>query len=314
MSDWVRFHRELRQGDKRGLPRSTRFIYMELSQEARRLHGVIPLPIGMGGLDGVCDILGGNRREVVEALRTLTDGPTPMLSFQEIDGKRVLVVTEWEKWNPADRTAAERQQRRRDEEKRKRDANRDVTRDSHGLDRDMSRGVTDPRAHARLSSPLPDLGEGVQGEPPTPEPAESGTMPIRTAHDAMGMCADTWVEGVKAFTGKPFSGMTHGQRRTLVETLEAHCPKGTEITEWARARGSAFAKARAGKTLSALTFADWMNSPEAIPALANPYDGPTVRADRARRQQSDREHQEKAIPAAQALKDILPALAKRGAA
>jgi 5-methylcytosine-specific restriction endonuclease McrA len=100
MSDWVRFHREIRQGEKRGLARATRFVYMELSQEARGGRGEIVLPVGMSDEEGVHDILGGNRKEVIEAIRELAKGVDPMIRIETRGSNRVLVVVDWEKWNP----------------------------------------------------------------------------------------------------------------------------------------------------------------------------------------------------------------------
>ncbi len=110
---WVRFHGELRQGEKRGLSRATRFIYMELSHEGRARQGIVVLPQRMGDVDAVHEVLAGNRKEVVEAVRDLSEGPDPMIAFEERDGKRVLVVVNWRKWNPRDGTGAERQARMR---------------------------------------------------------------------------------------------------------------------------------------------------------------------------------------------------------
>lgn len=168
MTDWVRFHRELCDGDKRGLPRATRFVYMELSRLARLRKGWIPLPDGMSDLDGVCDLLGGNHDEVTEAVPRLAK----MIKFGLVKGKRAVVVSEWKKWNPYDKTAGKRQaaKRARDAEKYPTaHASKDdgtVTRDTS-----VSNGeVTDPRARALISSPLSssDLSEGETGESERP--------------------------------------------------------------------------------------------------------------------------------------------------
>ena len=121
MSDWIRFHAELRRGEKRGLSRATRFVYLELSHEARPRCGVVVLPQRMGDVDAVHEVIAGNRKEIVEALRDLTAGSDPMVRFDVVDGKRVLVVVNWEKWNSGD-SNAERQARLR---KRRRGCNDD---------------------------------------------------------------------------------------------------------------------------------------------------------------------------------------------
>jgi hypothetical protein len=116
---------------------------MEISLEARKRRGYILLPFGMSDVDAVHDILGGNRKEIDQALTLLSSPPEPMISFEPMENGRALVVTTWGRWNPVDQTAAERAQRYR---KRK----RGVTRDA----RDGNRDVTEPRARALLSSPL----------------------------------------------------------------------------------------------------------------------------------------------------------------
>ena len=96
---WVKFHGEIRQGAKRGLPRATRFIFMELCHEARPGRGVIELPLGMGDVDAIQDVLGGNAKEVREAVAKLTVGPEPMLVFEGSEGSRKLLIPSWQRWN-----------------------------------------------------------------------------------------------------------------------------------------------------------------------------------------------------------------------
>ena len=202
MSDWVRFHVEIRRGDKRGLPRVTRFVYMELSQEARKRRGWIDLPLGMSDVDGVCEILGGNRREVVEALKLLTatvhpqtgEPVEPMVQFGEVDGKRALIVIAWEYWNPVDRTAADRQRDHRKKVRNKRDGHGGVTRDSHDRIGACHADGSDPRAHALISSPSPPSEslpeerdpEGSTGPAPvevpsTPDPGSEVRLRVPSA-------------------------------------------------------------------------------------------------------------------------------------
>jgi hypothetical protein len=162
MTDWVRFHREIRQGEKRGLARATRFVYMELSQEARTARGEIVLPVGMSDEDGVHDILGGNRKEVVEAIRELAKGDDPMVRIETRGAKRVLVVLRWAKWNPvSDSTGAERQRKHREKTAKE---NATVTAGNDVTLRDVTVPVTspdplvtEPRAGARFSSLSSDL-------------------------------------------------------------------------------------------------------------------------------------------------------------
>jgi hypothetical protein len=158
MSDWIRFHRELCEGAKRGLPRAARFIFLELSRLSRPKRGVIHLTPGMTDVDAVHDAIGGSRKEIAESLKCLTSplpGETePMLRVDDRNGARLLVVLQWEKWNPVDVTSTERQRRKRDKD---RDGNGGsngpvtppvtvpVTRDIGRDNRDPNRDVTEPR-------------------------------------------------------------------------------------------------------------------------------------------------------------------------
>lgn len=113
MSDWIKFHAELTKGAKRGLRRAHRFIYMELSLHARPLAGIIELPVGMGDVEGVVDLLGGDAREVRDAIAKLSSGVDPMLRFEGPDGARRLVIVTWERWNDAPGGSTERVRRHR---------------------------------------------------------------------------------------------------------------------------------------------------------------------------------------------------------
>ncbi len=99
---WVPFHEGLRKGDKRGIPRAVRFVYLELAQEARPYHGRLPLPRGFkDDVDAVHDVLGGSRREVADALRILTQSEaeeTPMVTLEGPPGRRVLVISSFDRW------------------------------------------------------------------------------------------------------------------------------------------------------------------------------------------------------------------------
>lgn len=170
---WVRFHGELRAGEKRGLPRATRFVYLELSHEARPLGGYIVLPVGMPDVEAVCDVLGGNRREVVEALKLLTSGEKPMVSFENFDGKRVLVVIEWLKWNPVGDSSTNRvrewrkEQERLKEQRRKQECNAlpTVANESPKQDEDVTRAPVSARGRNSLSLSLSDSFSSSEQDP-----------------------------------------------------------------------------------------------------------------------------------------------------
>lgn len=268
MSDWVRFHRELCQGEKRGLSRATRFIYMEISREARGRHGVIVLPIGMSDQDAVADILGGNQKEIKEAIRALTATPDPMLAFEDApNGRRQIVVTNWAKWNPGDVTASERQQRARDKKRDgKRDHERNVTRDAGVTDRDSDRDVTEPvRASAparpnllSLSSESPpsepdleDLTARSTGEPPSvvrmvsaPASAvipQAGTLVTLTDPLPEGLRAAAEIIGVQDIDRAwlTFTGSRNGSvlSNGVNGEWQAYCARFAGIEKRERARG-----------------------------------------------------------------------------
>ena len=145
---WVKFHDELCQGAKRGLPRAVRFVYMELSLLSRPGRGTIDLPVGMTPLAGVRDLLGGNAKEVATALQLLTKSPDPMVRIEGDGTTSRLVVTKWETWNVLDASTA-RVQKHRKNKANKATSNADVTRYV---------GVTPPfqSLHSETSETRPD--------------------------------------------------------------------------------------------------------------------------------------------------------------
>lgn len=118
MGDWIKFQRELTQGEKRGLSRATRFIYCELCLQARARRGVVKLPARGEVVDAVHDLIGGDRSEVARAMTDLTVSECddePMIIVATEPGRRELRIAAWAKFNSGeDLTAAERQMRARD--------------------------------------------------------------------------------------------------------------------------------------------------------------------------------------------------------
>lgn len=108
MSEWVKFHRELNEGAKRGVRRAHRYVYMELSLKARPKAGVIELPLGMGDVAGVVDLLGGDAREVRDAVYALSTGEEPWFVFEGEKGARRLRVVAWGSWNDPPGTSTDR--------------------------------------------------------------------------------------------------------------------------------------------------------------------------------------------------------------
>lgn len=133
MQEWVKFHRQLCKGEKRGIPRAIRFVYMELSLEALELHGVIRLPLEMSLLDAVHDRIGGNRTEIEKALKLFTanagaDGQ-PSLAVVDQPSYRELHVRNWVQWNSRDWSAGRVRGHR--ERKKNEDLASDVTVTGH---------------------------------------------------------------------------------------------------------------------------------------------------------------------------------------
>jgi hypothetical protein len=67
----------------------------------------------MGDLEGVLDMLGGDRREVKAALEILTAGDQPTITFDGESGRRVLRIVQWASHNRIDEST-ERSQRHRE--------------------------------------------------------------------------------------------------------------------------------------------------------------------------------------------------------
>jgi hypothetical protein len=284
---------------------------MELSHEARERGGWIALPLGMGDVDGVHELLGGKRQEVADAIKLFTSGDDPMLSFGVVDGKRAIIVNNWRKWNPQsdDSTERVRKKRREDEAKKLAASNADVT----VIVTEEKQGVT-PRARALLSSPL--LSSASEGEPEREPERDSGTVP--TARNAMadgvfGMAVANWADGIKSVTGKPFTLPKGGSAELakLVQAMLDHCPDSSAREQWAFRKGADFARTNKGK-LSAHSFADWLNSPEAG-SQPGSIGGPVVdRVARAQQRSEDAKLEaEGALPVHIGAAGVLEAIKRR---
>ena len=329
MNNWVRFHAQLRQGEKRGIPRAWRFVYMELSHEARERGGWIALPLGMGDVDGVHELLGGKRQEVADAIKLFTSSDDPMLSFGVVDGKRAIIVNNWRKWNPQsdDSTERVRKKRREDDVKKLAASNADVT----VTVTEEKQGVT-PRARALLSSPL--LSSVSEGEPEResePSAGESGVHPAHavalgepgpeprlaarnaTGDGVWGMGVSNWVDGIRSVTGKPFTAPRGGSAELakLIDAMLDHCPDASAREQWAFRKGADFARTNKGK-LSAHSFADWLNSPEAG-SQPGSIGGPVVdRVARAQQRSEDAKLEaEGALPVHIGAAGVLEAIKRR---
>lgn len=99
--EWVPAHRRLMKGPKRGLPRGVRFVLLELSMEARSKGGVLDLSLAWDTERAVHDLIGGNRREIKQALKAFTtideDGLPPIEIVRDANKHR-LIIKKWERW------------------------------------------------------------------------------------------------------------------------------------------------------------------------------------------------------------------------
>jgi hypothetical protein len=172
---WVKFHGELTEGAKRGIPRAVRFILMELAHKARPGRGVLDLPLGMGDVDALQDVLGGNPKEVRDAHRILTAGDEPILVFEGPEGARRLVIPSWQRWNagafePAG--ASTQRSRRSRAATDERPGNGAAT----GMQRPLQRDATTVADHCNdRSSGDQRREEEKRGDPPVSPPLGDGS-------------------------------------------------------------------------------------------------------------------------------------------
>lgn len=277
---WVRFHGELRQGEKRGLSRATRFVYLELSHEARPRQGVVVLPQRMGDVDAVHEVLAGNRKEIVEAIRDLTAGPDPMIRFEEREGKRVLVVINWEKWNPKRDDSGPRVQRYRD--KKKGDGESPEPSDGnalHNANETHGNATHIPRARALISSPLLSSGSDLEREEP-----EKGALRPADPHERYIQPGD-----------KITAELRSTAQLTTVQDIDAAWLKfcGTRAGKWLHVQGAwqAWCVSWAEREKAA------RDQRRAQDATGGPIgDGPRAREDRRAREANRRHAEANAVP------------------
>ena len=283
---WVRFHEELCEDEKASIPRAFRFVYMQLSLKARPRKGFIVLPQGLEDIKAVQLILPGNPREVADAIKLLSRGPDPMIRFEDREGKRVLIVVNWARWNPSSDDSGPRVKRFR-ESKRNGDSNGSSNGDTPVSETGSSRSVTSASAGARatlLSSPLDsDLPERESGVVPTrDEPErESGVMAASRAERVE--LVQSWCDGIGEHRGatypfpwgRPFTAVAEAMER---EARRLGHTSAMESLAWAKALGAEYSAARAGREATSIGFPEWLGSgrPKAVvkasvqPATAEP--------------------------------------------
>lgn len=267
---WIKFHSELTENAKRGLPRAVRFVYLELSLLARKGRGVVPLPVGMRDTDAVCDLLGGDRREVVKALTVLTAKPSasaePMVRIEDAeDGGRQLVVTSWEKWNRVDESAARVQRYR---ERR----NDDVTRYTPVTDPPSSADVTRYTSVSNAPVTLLDTDTERESEKKNTHTAHA-SAPAREAREPMSREAG---EVLAALRSHPALSSVADVR--FAETLDGR-RAGKPVAWLSQAIADAAADTPPGETVQAVqrrvrAYCDRARSPAEAAARVVPFARP----------------------------------------
>lgn len=263
---WIKFHSELREGAKRGLPRATRFVFLELSLLTRNGRGETALPLGMSDVDAVHDMLGGSRREVVEALKLLTAGPTPMVEFFDGPAGRSLRIPSWSTWNKLD-VSTERVAKHRGAAKRNADVTRYIDVGNANVtppDQIRSDQKREREARARGAGPeaRPDPGPITRG--PTPadlEPEVRVLLELRR-HEVL-------VTGAASGCDLPELASA------LLAPLITRAPSPEGISRWLPAIAVAIADAAA--ELGSRAAAGAPVSPEEAASLLRRYVGSTLR-------------------------------------
>lgn len=101
IDEWVPFHKRLAKGSKRHLKRGVRFVYMELSLEARGTGGVLKFPPSWTTEVAVHDLIGGDKGEIRTALLEFAkpdeDGIAP-IEIVRTEAVHKLIITKWDDW------------------------------------------------------------------------------------------------------------------------------------------------------------------------------------------------------------------------
>lgn len=273
---WIKFHEELTKGAKRGIRRALRFVYLELSLLARPKAGRIELPLGMGDVEGVIDLLGGDAREVRDAVRVFTSGPEPMLAFDGEPGARALIVTKWVRWNELPGSSTERVKRHRE---RSATEVKRVTPKIETVDEtEPERIGNGPRVEKSREDKNPPVSP-PSGDAPKPDRSKRGTRcPTSTAAEA-----PAWLER----EGLPSLGSDHGAEVAKMLDHFAALPgtKGVKLdwpATWRNWAKSGFSKvtgpAPGHRRQSAPQRQPDAPPPSPLMALAADLDGPVARS------------------------------------
>lgn len=225
---WVKCHEGLTRGEWRGVPRAVRFVLLELSLACRPLRGSVALPRGMSDLDGVVDMLGGDRREVRDALKILADGAEPTVVIEGDEGRRVLRIPRWGDHNSVD-LSTERSKRHR--EKARESAERNALHDRSqrvGNDDDCNARNAHRQEERREEDP-PVVPQG--GPPPVLLDVGPAKRPERKK-PARGLPPD-WKPSEAHYAKALQGGMRADEvDRQAEKFTDYHAAKGSVFADW----------------------------------------------------------------------------------
>lgn len=228
---WIKFHEELNRGAWRGVPRAVRYVFLELSLLCRPLRGSVSLPLGMGALEGVLDLLGGDRREVKAALEFLTSGDSPTVVVEGDPGRLTLRIPHWERWNTVD-NSAERVRRHRQEAKRQSEQKQEDAPPCNAL-QPLPPAPLPPLQSVTPVTPLeksrvdPPIGPPTGGEPEqAPRRTRSRKQPARAMPEGWAPRPEELTEGAK-------HGFSAARVQAEAERFrDHHQAKGNVFADW----------------------------------------------------------------------------------
>lgn len=217
--EWVPFQERLAKGAKRSIPRGVRFVLLELSLEARSKSGVIHLPLEWSTEKAVHDLLGGNRREIVAALKVFTkpdeDGVAPIEIVRDPTRHR-LVVSKWAVW------AGPKSSTQRVREMRARNNNGQLSADE----------TLPPVASCNGETLYSTEQDKTEQEMTSPHPPQGGRVSL------LERLAIAFADGIAAGAGQPWSMPDANVEASFILTgLQTYKPqlrRDDEIAAWVK--------------------------------------------------------------------------------
>lgn len=208
MACYVPFHAALREGRYAGIPRGVRFAWLELCLLARPRRGVIELPWGLSDEDGVCRLLGGDRKEVQRMLAIFSAGPEPSFTFGGEPNHRRITIEHWSDWNRGGErpgTSTKRVRAFRDRQKADRSADETIV--------SPVSGPLHETAEATGETPLNINTKGNEGDTPSnPRPARA------SAHVAVPVPSAAQGDLFSEPAGDPEAGRDPGAETSIPAT------------------------------------------------------------------------------------------------